>query len=408
MCILKVNFVLAVLLLSSGAVANCRIKDSNELFKVIRDNHPEIKYNESLGRAFSERLGIASQLPNPELEASREEGKSLEGDTKTTSLGLLFPIEMGGKRGARTLLAENSINRNKQILRLSSEDAYIKSILNSYRLRQVYELIPLLSEAQESLNKILNIKKKRRSLSPEEEVEKETLSLATNDYRLKISKLLSEKERISKELTLSMGIDCSISLGSLPENVDLSESFSQSEDYQRSALFLQAKESVEVAKAKKRLASSNSFPDMRIGPTVEFESVGGRSYKTYGVSLTMEIPVLNLNSGERRSAASEYKSSLLNQKHINRHVSIELNSEIEKYNRYKKSLNTIANKDELERKHTRIEKLFKRGVISTSMIIESHRQLIEFASTRFEFELGAIESMWNIKKIKGTVFSSNL
>ncbi|WP_372655984.1 TolC family protein, partial [Halobacteriovorax sp.] len=368
---------LVALLVSSGVTAsNCRIQDSNELIKIIKENHPEIKYNESLGQAFSERLGIAKQLPNPELEASREQGKSLEGSTKRTSLGLIFPIEVGGKREARKVLAINAISKNKQNLRLSSEDAFIKSILNSYRLRQIHELIPLLSEAEESLNKILFIKRSRKTLSPEEEVEKETLSLATNDYRLKIARLISERERITSEITLSIGTDCSISLNSLPATVDLSETFNKDIGFDKSALFQQAQGSVAVARAKKDLASANSYPDFKVGPTIEFEQVGGSNFKTYGVSLTMELPILNLNSAERRSAASEYKSSLLNQKHINRHISIELNSEIEKYNRYKKSLNTIANKAELERKHTRIEKLFKRGVISTSMIIESHRQLI--------------------------------
>ena len=42
------------------------------------------------------------------------------------------------------------------------------------------------------------------------------------------------------------------------------------------------------------------------------------------------------------------------------------------------------------------------------MIIESHRQLIEFANTRNEFELGAAEALWNIYKINGTVFTEKL
>ncbi len=408
MYLLKIILPAIFAISSYGALANCNIKNSQELFNIIKEGHPEIKYNESLEKAYSETLNISSQLPNPEFEASREEGKSLEGDTSVTSLALSFPIELGGKRSARKIYAINSTNMNKQILRLSSEDAYIKAILIAYRLRQVYELLPIYKEALDSLNKILKIKLKRKSLSPEEEVEKETLGLATNDYRLKISRLKSEREKISRELSLSMGRDCRISRGSLPLDVDLTKDFSDKNDFEKSAQLLQAKESLNAARAKLELEKSQAFPDMKIGPTLEVERVRGRDYKSYGISVSIGLPVFNLNSGGRKKASRELHSSELNHKHVKRHVMIELESEIEKYNTFRESLKTIASRDELEKKHMRIEKLFKRGVISTSMIIESHRQLIEFASTRFEFELGAVEAIWNINKIKGAVFSSKI
>ena len=42
------------------------------------------------------------------------------------------------------------------------------------------------------------------------------------------------------------------------------------------------------------------------------------------------------------------------------------------------------------------------------MVIESHRQLIEFAKTRYDFELDTVEALWNIYKINGTLFSEKL
>ena len=65
-------------------------------------------------------------------------------------------------------------------------------------------------------------------------------------------------------------------------------------------------------------------------------------------------------------------------------------------------------KEKLEKKHRKIESLFKRGIISTSLVIESHRQLIEFFNTRFEFENGATEALWNIYKLNGEIENKKL
>ena len=82
---------------------------------------------------------------------------------------------------------------------------------------------------------------------------------------------------------------------------------------------------------------------------------------------------------------------------------LDIEAWVTKYNQYRNSLNTIADKKRLERKHRKIEALFRRGIISTSLVIESHRQLTEFFTTRFDFELGAVEALWNIYKLNGQI-----
>ena len=75
---------------------------------------------------------------------------------------------------------------------------------------------------------------------------------------------------------------------------------------------------------------------------------------------------------------------------------------------FKTSLGESVSERLLKQKHNKIEKLFKRGVISSAMIIEAHRQLIEFTNTRFEFELGAVEALWNIYKIQGKLLNQKI
>ena len=122
----------------------------------------------------------------------------------------------------------------------------------------------------------------------------------------------------------------------------------------------------------------------------------------------MDLPILNINGGGRAKASKDVLAASLNLRNIKQESKLDIQSWVQKYNQYKDSLKTIANKEKLEKKHRKIESLFKRGIISTSLVIESHRQLIEFFNTRFEFENGATEALWNIYKLNGEIENKKL
>ncbi len=122
----------------------------------------------------------------------------------------------------------------------------------------------------------------------------------------------------------------------------------------------------------------------------------------------MDLPILNLNWGGRDQAAKEVITASINLRNIRTEAQLDLAFWLEKYQQFKTSLKTIANRDHLEKKHKKIEALFKRGIISTSLVIESHRQLIEFSNTRYEFEGGAAEALWNIYKLNGQIEDKTL
>ncbi|CBW25883.1 putative outer membrane protein [Halobacteriovorax marinus SJ] len=404
MFIFKVAIIFALNVQLVWSADGCKIENTDTLFSKLKENHPQIQYNQSLEKAKSEDLNIAAKYLNPEVDIQYAKGKSIEGDSRTTSLSLSFPLEVGGKRSAKKEVASASTEMTREFLRNNSEQAFIEVVLKSYRLRQINELLPIYKEAKDSLNKILRVKNKRKTLSPEEEVEKETLSLATNDYRLKISKLTSDREKFIKEISLALGDSCTFVISSLPGELDFSKVDLPKGNLEQAAVIKQASQEVLLAKAQGDLESAKTFSNISIGPKVEIEKIAGRSFKTYGLSLSMDLPIFNLNSSSKSKRLKEYRAALLNQQHIKRHTSIELESQLEKLNSLRLTLESIATKEQLERKHLKIEKLFSRGIISTAMIIESHRQLIEFANTRNEFELSAVESIWKIRKIHGKVF----
>lgn len=393
---------------SGNLFAKCNLKTPNDLLESFKTYHPNVVENNSSVSASAKWIEVAKQRPNPELQAQGMKGEEIDGDIDRLSLSIMHTLELGGKRSSRIEYAESKRKQFKASAQDSNENIVIDAILKAYRLRQVKELIPIYEEAYAALKKILKVKSKRKSLSPEEEVEKETLVLATNDYRLKVSKLNSEKINLDKHLSFFIGKDCQLQLESLPQKVNLTRNFNQNKEPLSFSKLQVAMNNLETTKMKFELERSNAYPNLKIGPAFETENINGKNYQSIGLSLSMDLPILNTNSGSKSQALEQMNNARLRFNNVKREASLDLEAWIEKYKALGSSLKTIATREDLDKKHLKIEKLFKRGVISTAMIIESHRQLIEFANTRNEFELGAAEALWNIYKINGTVFTETL
>jgi outer membrane protein, heavy metal efflux system len=407
---LKIFFIatLAFIGLIQRTYGQCNLNTPNDLLESFKTYHPQVIKNNSIVTTSKKLIEIAQERPNPEFQAEGIKGKEIDGDINRVSLSVMHTFEIGGKRSSRIDYAESKSKLVKASVQDVNEDVLIDAILKAYRLRQVKELIPIYQEAYGAFNKILKAKLKRRSLSPEQQVEKETLVLATNDYRLKVSKLKSEKINLSRHLSFYLGKDCVLKYETLPSNVDLTKKFDFKKETPHYSKLKVAMNNLESTKMKLELERSNAYPDLKFGPSFETESINGKSYQSIGLSLSMDLPIFNTNNGHRGQALKQINTAKLNLKNVKRESSLDLGAWIEKYNALGSSLKTIATRDDLEKKHLKIEKLFKRGVISTAMIIESHRQLIEFANTRYEFELGVAEALWNIYKINGTTFSEKL
>ncbi|MCO4794751.1 MAG: TolC family protein [Bacteriovoracaceae bacterium] len=402
-----ISFVLICLLISNNIYAQCSMNTPNDLLNLIKKNHPTISLNKTKGEALEKSIDLAAQTPNPELDIEGTVGDSFEGNVYTSALTIKHTFELGNKQGARVAVARNTYKLGLDAATFENEDSLIEAVKSLHRLRQIYEIIPLYEESLSAFNKILKTLKRRTSISPEQRVERETLELVTNDYRLKMSQLSSEKVKLSKHLSFFAGTNCIIPRNALPTNVNLSEKFTNKNTDTYSKLNY-AKTALKLAQANHKLEKSFSYPDLKVGPTFEYEKLNVSDTKTVGIAVTFDLPVFNLNKGGKAKSAKEIIVASSRLRNIQEESLLDLESWQSTYNRYKESLLTIASKEELEKKHTRIEALFKRGIISTSLVIESHRQLIEFSNTRFEFEIGAVEALWNIYKLKGQINTKSI
>lgn len=390
------------------ANAQCNVNNPNDILELVKKNHPNISLNNAKGKALESSIEIAEQRPNPELDAESTVGDSIEGSIYRTSVSLKHTFELGGKRDSRIEVAKNTFKTGMAVADFENQQAIISVVIMLHRLRQVYELIPLYKESLSAFSKILQTIKGRKSVSPEQEVEGETLELAVNDYKLKISQLNSEKINLSTHLSFFMGSNCIVPRNALPFIVNLDEDLKNDFKVKNYSKLKAATLALELAKSNLELEKSNSYPNLQIGPTYEYEKLNVSQTNTVGIAITMDLPILNINGGGRAKASKDVLAASLNLRNVKEESNRDIQSWIQKYNQYKESLKTIANKEKLEKKHRKIESLFKRGIISTSLVIESHRQLIEFFNTRFEFENGATEALWNIYKLSGEIESKKL
>lgn len=400
--------VLASLLMSSEVLANCRIESSNDLLNSIKSNHPELNLAPVENKITEKLINAAKERPNPELELSGVKGEDSDGDTTKTGLSIVHTIELGGKLDARVDLASKVVEQTRFRLREQSEDVLIDTVLKLYRLRQVNELIPIYEEAHEAFTKIIKIKRQRKTLSPEELVEKETLILVANDYKLKVAKLRSEQSDLSSHISLFIGESCELKNSVLPAFIEFEDKLWKKKSVNEYSRLLKARAELELSKSRFDYEKSRAYSDLKIKPTFEIEKADGKSYQSFGLNLAIDLPLFNRNNANKEIANLEIERDAIKLKNIELEADIDKRSWEKKYDSFKRSLMVIATKKELDEKHNRIETLFKRGIISTSLVIESHRQLIEFASTRFEFELGAVEALWNIYKINGTLLEEKI
>lgn len=403
------KLILVILSFVIGNVyANCNFTSPNEFLELIKSHHPQLLVNSSKVDSYKTLVKYAGKRINPELDLEASTKDTDEGRVLNTSISVKHTFEFGGKRGARINLAQKEFESSSAILHSQNEDIIINVVKKLYRLRQVFELIPLHEESFETLNRIYLSKKKRKNLSPEEQVEMESLELVLNHHKLEIDELVYEKAYLKRHLSFFAGKKCSVSFADLPQTLSLRTGKFTSTKGTGYSKLKAARLGLDASKSKLDLEKSFSYPNISIGPTYELEKTTNNKNHSIGLSLTMDIPILSSNSFGKNRASKNIIVATQIYKNIEKEMALDLESWIEKYNRLKKSLKTVTSKKRLDEKHHRIDSLFKRGVISTTLVIEAHRQLMEFIIGRFKFELGAVEALWNIYKLNGTIKTKKL
>lgn len=395
--------ILAVFLfLNSAFAANCSpIKNYQEFYKCTLQKHPEFEVAKLKILEAEAVIDKAGQWQNPDLEVRSVSGKLAGENVGSTELSLSIPLSQVWTRGAQV----DAGRADKKIADIEAQLSLLgvkkQLIKDLFRLRQVNDELELNNEALEAYNKIKNQFRARLARGPEQEITLNLVELATSDYELKRSHLTTEKIEILARLKGIWGTGFDIKKEylpppkekwpELPKEINIGQSFESRKIMAES----------DKASAEYSLAVRESWPAVSAGPTVERATEGPTQYTSAGFNLSVSVPILSWNGGGRKLAETKAKQSRLLSEYAARKAEIEREIVVQKYKSSVESLKKTSARDDVRKKHTRIDSLFRQGLASGGLIIEAHRQITEYTESQHEHEISAIESYLDIKALTG-------
>lgn len=355
-------------------------------------SHPTTRMSAAAIAEANQGIGVARQIPNPELNNQTVFGGESSSD-HYAEFNLAQPIELGGKRSARIKRAEAETRLSKALQIGDQEEVYVATLLALYRLRQLRDELGALDDALHTFARMSKQFRQRPKLSPEQRASLRIFEIAEQDYRLRRSSLESETDKWLRELELATGHENFKPQDSaLPLRKKSWPALPADSPEGNGSKLLKAEASLERARSELDGARSLAWPDLKIGPTVTMQRRLGLSYDAYGFNLSMPLPVFHRNSSGVAMAQRGLDRATIGVQ-MSEHENTDQRAHFRK--RYENAVNALTqtvSAAELTKKHEEVEKLFNQGFLNGTLLVEVHRQVIEFLQTQDEQELSAVES----------------
>lgn len=385
------------------------IASARDLLRCALERHPIIQQAMIGNQRASNAEGKASAFSNPEISTKTTYGKSLGDHLWTFEGSVDQKLEIGGKRSSRMEMARAEAERGTASLQEAREKAFLEIVHTLNRHRQIHEELEIIDEAISAFQRVQSLYKNRGRLSAEQEVSSEIFSLALGQHRLRRSKLISEKEGIKKRLTFILGQDLPVDEAYLPAfRKEWPELPDSSNDSFESSTIKLAKSDLKSAEAEWKSARADSWPDLTVGPVFQWDREGASDVYRYGFNLSLPLPLWNLNRSGRAYAEQGKNLAFANLEITRKTERTERAQLLEEYRSVTSIIGSLVNLKDLEKKHSRVERLFEQGLVSTSLYIEAHRQIQEYLATRNEEEHEATDALWKIYAIDGRMFEEAL
>ncbi|WP_413580695.1 TolC family protein [Bdellovibrio sp. HCB288] len=381
-------------------------KTSQEIVQCVITHHPKAQ-KAALGVHQSKALmDKAGQIPNPEVDVEAVFGK---GSTSSTDIGLLQPIEWGGKRSSRLKLADSEFLRSDAELKEVQAELILETVQNLYRLTQLEKEKSITSQSIQTFERLVRQQQGRPGLGPEHRVSLSVYKMALAEARMKRSELLDEEKSLEHFFHVATGHSVEELLPALPgsrkkwpEVSDVKTGTETSPLMQKSI----AERSYFLAEVSS--ASAEAWPSLKLGPMAKLEKGPADSENLYGFRLMMDLPVFNLNGGGKSYSQAGYAKAEKAMVLVESEESHERVEQVRIYRAAVAALNEAPTLEEIDKEFANNQKLAGQGLVSSSLVIEFHRQGIELIRSRNSREMKANQALWQIYKYDGRIFQESL
>jgi outer membrane protein, heavy metal efflux system len=378
---------------------------AKDLIQCALNRSPELGIAQESFESYADHVGGSTGWSNPQIGGEYTFSDQYGQTQRKTAISLDQPIDLF-RAPARRKAAEADRIRAEADLLETRQRVTVETVVDLFRVKHLSNLIAFYEEAISTFNRVQGIFRGRGRLSPENQVNTMVFELARQDYALK--KAVAEGDLVEAQRRLELVLQTK--LASLEKvfpkeqlNWPKASSFVHDEAHLRTPDLVRTEADLKAAEAEVSRVRSEAIPIPTIGPRVEFEQSGVERFTTYGIGLSFDLPFWNLNIRNSRFAGTQRdlaQRKLVFEKERQRVVRENL---VLHYGRAVEALAKTATLGEISKKHHNIEALFSRGIVSAPLVIESHRQLLEFIESKQGHELEAIESLWSMLVLENRV-----
>jgi outer membrane protein, heavy metal efflux system len=376
---------LSVVLMSMNAFSQSKPVSLNGLLDHIETVSPEILKARSQYEVVKQRMILAGQIPNPEVGIGSWKGKANGQKWGQTDISITQPIELGGKRSSRMDVAEAEIKQAEVEVSVLSAQLRLKVLFALFRYRQLTDEVEILNEATKTFAHLMKNYKNRPQLSPEQATTLFNFQLARNDYELKLEQVIAEKNILESDIKVMTGYYVGEIENLIPKRSKNWPDYNGSQNLNAPTLRMLAAQTA-VSEKELQLAKADVWPTVNIGPNLTLQNQFG---------------VLNQNDGAKAIAA---KSIATTRKLYNIEKSvleIKRDALLKTYTSSSKVLEKQADFSDLHRQHGQIEERFLRGLITSPLVFESHRQMVDNQQLYHDRELKTLEVYYQLVLLEG-------
>lgn len=381
----------------------CVSKTFKALVQCLLREHPETKMAALLEERAEGERSDGRKLANPEVEYESVKGKFL-GDTQgTNKVAVSYPIEIFGQRGARVSLGDATSNLTRTEKVKSQHEVLIEVVLNLYRYSQILTEIEVVEEGLTAYSKVIRMLGGRPKLTPEHQVSLSVFKLAEGDFRFKKTNLVSEQRKVEDFFSHVPGFQISKFKSILPPKKQDWPEIKSTANIEDSPYYKAHQYELDKAKAVDDGARAKTWPTFKASVISENNIDGANDYNATGFGISAEIPLLSWNGGERKAARAEKMRAEFEAEIGKKDIINERSRLLEFYNNSKRELVFSIKNDDVDKKHRNVDSLYYRGLIPSSLMVEAHRQLLDFTTSQNEIEIKALESLMKIKALDGNL-----
>lgn len=348
----------------------------------------------------------AGVIRNPEVAASIEDTRR---ETRTTTLQLNQPIELGGKRTARIAAAERG--RDAAMIELAGKQAEVRAAVVAafYDVETAQERYRLAQATVELAQRATLIASKRVQAGKVSPVEETRARVAESGVRVELAQAVGELETARRRLVATWGSttprfdrteDHIEKLPRMPALVELTQRLQQSPG------LLRARMEVERRQALTQVERSRRIPDVVVSLGAKRDEQLGRNQAIVGVSVP--LPLFDRNQGNLLEAlrrTDKARDELAA-------TDVRLNTELAQvYGRLSAAQNEVAllQKEVLPGAQSAYEattKGFELGKFSFLEVLDAQRTFFQAKSQYLRALAEAQRAAAEIDRIVGTPFSS--